>query len=368
MSAVTRPLHILHLTAGSDAGGVSRYLMESARAMQARGHRVTIAGERGTWHQLFTDSSVPWIEAPLKGHPLALRRAVWRLRRHLDGQGVALIHTHFRKSALVGRRLARQFGVPMLFTLHLTGIPMSFGHRYLSDFGDHTHAPSEMARQWLIDQARVAAANITVIPHGIDVGRFPLADSSDRHAARRQLDIAPDAPVAAFVGRFDEPKNEGWMVDLAAAARPRLPKLMVLLVGEGPREAALREAIRRADVTSMVRVLNYREPLAIYQAADVVLLPSSLEGFSLVCAEAMSVGTPVLRTRTAGTREMIVEGVTGQSVPIDRDAFIEDSIAMLGDRPALTRMGAAAARHIRDNLRLDQQVDRTLALYRRLVG
>ena len=49
-------------------------------------------------------------------------------------------------------------------------------------------------------------------------------------------------------------------------------------------------------------------------------LPASFvrrrEGFSLVCAEAMCTGLPVLRTRTAGTRELILEDQTGVSTPI----------------------------------------------------
>ena len=43
--STARPLHVLHLTAGSDAGGLSRYIYDVSLAMHEQGHRITVAGE-----------------------------------------------------------------------------------------------------------------------------------------------------------------------------------------------------------------------------------------------------------------------------------------------------------------------------------
>ena len=103
-------------------------------------------------------------------------------------------------------------------------------------------------------------------------------------------------------------------------------------------------------------------------ATDLLMLPSGREGFSLVCAEAMSVGVPVLRTRTSGVAETVVENVTGRSVPIDHDAFLNAAVVMLSDPDALARMGTAAARHVREHLTFDRQLAETVALYNRLAN
>jgi glycosyltransferase involved in cell wall biosynthesis len=63
---------------------------------------------------------------------------------------------------------------------------------------------------------------------------------------------------------------------------------------------------------------------------------------------------------------MIVENVTGRSVPIDHDAFISAAIEFLSDELSLVRMGKAAAEHIRNNFTFDRQIEHTIALYRRL--
>ena len=227
---------------------------------------------------------------------------------------------------------------------------------------------SQAARQWLVDVARVPPGRISVIRHGVDPSAFPLADAAAQQAARSMLGIDAAATVAAFVGRFDAPKNEDWMLDLAAAAADRLPGLVVLMAGEGPHERQVRNRIIEEGLSDRVRLLPYCDPLVVYQSADALLAPSALEGFSLACAEAMSVGRPVLRTQAAGAEEMIVQGVTGVSVPIDRAAFVEAALSFLADKSALASMGVAAAEHVRRHLAFDRQFEQTVSLYRRLTA
>jgi glycosyltransferase involved in cell wall biosynthesis len=128
----------------------------------------------------------------------------------------------------------------------------------------------------------------------------------------------------------------------------------------------VREQIQRLGVAERVRVLSYRPPLPLLHAADALLLPSAREGFSYACAEAMCAGIPVLRTQTSGTKELIVEGITGRSVRIDHDAFLCAAVEFLKDRPALKKMGTAAAEHIRRNFTFERQLTQTLEMYKKL--
>jgi glycosyltransferase involved in cell wall biosynthesis len=345
---------------------VSRYIFDLCTALRQRGHQCAVAGEHGAWRRLFEGADWPWLELPLKGGPVALWRSYRALRRYLAEHPVDLIHTHYRRPALVARQLARRLGVPVLFTLHLTDVPLRGMHRWLTDFGDHTHVVSDDARQWVLREGRVPPERITTIVHGVDPARFPLATPADRPAARHELGLEQDAVVAAFVGRLDHPKNEGWLLDLAAAARQRLPQLRVVLQGEGPHEAGLRQRIAREGLAPVVQLLPFGDPLPLYRAMDALLLPSEREGFPLTVAEAMSVGRPVLRTRAAGTKEAIIEGVTGRSTPIDRAQFLAAALEFLADRDGLARMGAAAAEHARTHLSFTRQVEATISLYRDL--
>jgi glycosyltransferase involved in cell wall biosynthesis len=217
--------------------------------------------------------------------------------------------------------------------------------------------------------ARVPAERITLIPHGIEASRFPVADATARATARAVLGLKPEDLVAGYVGRLDDPKNEDWLLDLAAQTRSSLPRLRILIAGDGPHEPIVRQRVVAENLSDRVRLLGRQDdPLAVYHACDALLLPSAREGFSLACAEAMCAGVPVLRTNTAGTAELIVEDITGRSVQIDRSAFLAAAERFLSDPEKLSEMGRAAARHIREHFTLERQVSETIRLYERLAG
>lgn len=366
--SLLQPLRILHLTSASETGGLSRYLLDLCGGLKQRGHHAAIAGERGGWHDRFVESRIPWINLPLRGGPLVLRQAAKDLSQYLASHPVDVLHAHYRKASLVARWAARGGRPPILYTVHLSGIPLGGPWRWLSDFGDQTHAPSQGARRWLLEKAKVPDERITVIPHGVEISRFPQRDEAAQSAARHALRLSQTATVAAFAGRLDFPKNADWMIDLAEQSRSLLHDLQIILAGDGPDAEELRRIIRHKNLVSRLRMLGERDVLPVYQAADALLLPSLREGFGLVCAEAMCVGVPVLRTRTSGTEELIVEGVTGRSVPINRKSFVAAAIEFLSDRPALATQGRAAAEYVRRNFTLDRQIDATIELYRRMQG
>ncbi|MFN4241779.1 MAG: glycosyltransferase family 4 protein [Tepidisphaerales bacterium] len=370
---MTDRLHILHLTAGSDAGGLSRYIFDLSMAMRSAGHRVEVAGERGAWHWLFERSPLPWIDLPLKGGPVALMASATRLRKRFRREGMPdVLHCHYRRPTLVAR-LLRLLGVrvPILYTLHLSDLSLSWGARLLSDFGDHTHVASTESLHWMLEQARVPRQRVTLIPHGVPLEQFPVTTAETRRAARDRFGLLEDDRVGVYVGRLDQrhPKNCHWLLDIAAAWGEReRPRLRLLLAGEGPDLPELQRRILRDGLSERVHLLGHQPPLPVYQAADLLLLPSGREGFSLVCAEALATGLPVLRTRTAGTTETVVEGVTGESTPIDRSAFVRAALGLLADPQRLAAMRPAAAAHARAHLGFDRQFADTVALYRRLAA
>jgi glycosyltransferase involved in cell wall biosynthesis len=365
-----RPLRILHLIGESDTGGLSRYLYNLCAAMHAQGHQITVAGQRGPSHELFQNAPWGWVDAPLKGGPFDLARAAMILRRYLREHPVDLLHTHYRRPTIVARYLQNAGGgrLPLLYTLHSSPVPTSGGLLGFSDFGDVIHCAASAARDWLIRDVKIAPERIVVIPHGIDINKYPLGNEELRRKARADLHLAESDRVVLFVGRLSIPKNEDWLLDLADVTRKIMPNLRVLLCGGGPHENLLRRRLEDDNLEDRVFLLGERDPVPLYHAADALMSPSYKEGFALVCAEAMSAGLPVLRTRTSGTAEMIVEGVTGRSVAIDKQAFVMTAIEFMSDLPTLRRMGQAAAQHVREHLTFDRQVRDMISLYRRLIA
>ncbi|NJL31449.1 MAG: glycosyltransferase family 4 protein [Phycisphaerales bacterium] len=334
----------MHLTGRSDTGGLFRYVSQLCDALHRQGHHPAVAGQLYETRELFANKPWPWVEIPCRGGVVAMVRALQVLQRWVDDHPVDLLHVHFRKPMFMARRVAarQRPRLPILYTLHLSGIPIHGMWRWLSDFGDHAHVASVDARDWLIEAAGVQSDKITIIPHGIDPSAFPMTTPTLRAAAREQLQINTDGPVALYVGRLEDPKNENWLLDLAATRK--VPGLQIMLAGTGPNEPAVRERISREGLQDTVKLFPFASPLPYYQAADALLLPSQIEGFSLVTIEAMSTGLPVLRTRTAGTTETIVEGVTGRSTDIEHDAFLHEALSMISNMTEMKRMGTQAQR------------------------
>src|SRR4051794_36370012 len=180
-----RPLHILHLTLGADAGGLSRYITDLSLAMHKLGHQISVAGDTGAWQWLFDSMPFPYVKIPLKGGLLAFRKSVRTMHDYLREHPVDLIHTHYRRATLLGRRLQRAQSPalqgrgsppPLLYTIHLSHISLNFPRNLFTDFGDHSHVASPEARDWLINDAHVPPERISLIPHGVDVDRFAVTD------------------------------------------------------------------------------------------------------------------------------------------------------------------------------------------------
>jgi UDP-glucose:(heptosyl)LPS alpha-1,3-glucosyltransferase len=79
-----------------------------------------------------------------------------------------------------------------------------------------------------------------------------------------------------------------------------------------------------------------RDVERLYRMADVFVLPTSYETFSLVCMEAMACGTPVVACAVGGIEDYLKDGVNGWAVPRDGAAIAATLRRILSD-PALWR-------------------------------
>lgn len=84
-----------------------------------------------------------------------------------------------------------------------------------------------------------------------------------------------------------------------------------------------------------IRWLGFRQDVAnILRQADIFLLPSVSEGFSISTVEAMMAGVPVIATRSGGPEEIIDNGVSGTLVPVRDPLAIVDAIQKMMDQSA----------------------------------
>jgi glycosyltransferase involved in cell wall biosynthesis len=225
-------------------------------------------------------------------------------------------------------------------------------------------AASELVREDLDRHYR--GVPITVIPNGVDSARFAPSIES-RRRLRRELGLSDDDVVALFVGGDWQRKGLALAIDgLAAAQRQTEVPLRLWVVGGGDPRPFIELATRRgaAEAVRFFGRVPAIEPY--YQAADLFILPSRYEGFSLVAFEAAACGLPIVATRV---------GCIGELVSDDAGVIVEGTADSVGsalrrlaaDRPWRASLGAAARR--RAELYSWGRAEReVVGLYRRLLG
>jgi glycosyltransferase involved in cell wall biosynthesis len=153
------------------------------------------------------------------------------------------------------------------------------------------------------------------------------------------------APVIGFVGRIEPRKGPLDLVRAAPAIRNALPGARIVIVGDDPYGA---DRAYTGTVKSSPEVEHHPwidNAPGLMRHLDVLVLPSYMEPFGTVLAEAMAVGTPVVATNVDGLPEVVEDGVTGRLVPPgsppDIAAAVLDVISRRGEMGAAARVSAA---------------------------
>jgi glycosyltransferase involved in cell wall biosynthesis len=124
------------------------------------------------------------------------------------------------------------------------------------------------------------------IANGVDSDTFHPASEAERARLRAQLGGDPGRPLLIFAGRFVEKKGLQILHRLAQ----ELPAAHWVFAGWGPLDPS-RWCLPNVSVRGG---LSQAQLVPLYQAADLLVLPSVGEGFPLVVQEAMACGTPAL--------------------------------------------------------------------------
>ena len=202
---------------------------------------------------------------------------------------------------------------------------------------------------------------VRLTPNGVDVQRF-APDAGSRNRLRREEAVAPGVLVALFVGGDWERKGLDLAIGGVAAARDRGAQVQLWVIGRG-QESRFAELAKRAGVAERVHFFGARADVArFYQAADVFVLPTAYETFSLVAHEAAASGLPVVASIVSGIEDLV--GAEAAGILVSRaPQAVGDALARLATDTALREVMGAEGRRRTAGMTWDHSVATVLSLY-----
>lgn len=156
---------------------------------------------------------------------------------------------------------------------------------------------------------------------------------------------APSRNVVFGIGRLDTYKGFDLLIEAFKSARERNRDWTLEIWGDGPAKPGLEELIKRLGLAQAVFLRGLTtEPADQLRSAGIFVLPSRYEGFSLVIAEALACGLPVISFDCqSGPREILSDGRYGALVPPGNvEALSEAMSRLMADEGERKRLSAAA--------------------------
>jgi glycosyltransferase involved in cell wall biosynthesis len=149
-----------------------------------------------------------------------------------------------------------------------------------------------------------------------------------------------------------------------------VPDVTLVLVGDGPEDAALRRQAQRLDIVERVVFLGFRTDIPeLLSSCDLFVLPSMLEGLPLSILEAMAAGRAVVATTVGGIPEAVENGITGVLVPPrDPSALAKAIRNLLADPLLASRMGAAGKARVNQHFSVTAMTQRVAQTYLEVLG
>jgi glycosyltransferase involved in cell wall biosynthesis len=284
------------------------------------------------------------------GCPLFSLTLLWSMNGIIRRNALDMIHVH---SGSGGVFLLRKPACPVLVTAH---------HTYRQE-ARTVYAASPLRRNWknlmalfeahtyrLADRITCVSADTKdelINAYGIDPSKIRVVENAidiDRYAKLPQLQRAENTIL--YVGRIEPRKGVWTLIESLALLVKTNPDVRLRLAGANLLGDALPGYLKRMNIADRVSVLGRLHESMLdleLSVATVIVIPSIVEGFGLIAAQAMAAGCCVIASDCPGLRSVVTHEQTGLLFKTGDAASCAAALKRLIDEPALrTRLSAAA--------------------------
>lgn len=306
----------------------------------------------------------------LRGVP----RDFWDLRRYVNANRIRIIHSTDRpRNALYSVMLGKVSGAKSIVHVHVKwSEAYSRAARWAVQEADAIFSISKYVAGTVVEMGR-PRQDIHIVPNAIDATRWD--PSTDGASFRRELGIAPDAPLLASVSRLFWWKGQRELLQAFELSRRERPDMKLVIVGEdAPGHSSFTRQLKglaeALGVAEHVIFTGARSDIPrVMAACDVFTLPSFEEPFGLVFLEAMAMQRAVVAIDNGGTPEVVEHGRTGLlSPPWDVPALAANISRLVGDPELRRRFGEHGRQRVLDHFNAPRMARDAAAAYEAVLG
>jgi len=211
---------------------------------------------------------------------------------------------------------------------------------------------SEHSKRDMVRFYGVKPEQIHVVPDGVDTRLFRPIQSQEVLADWRRRKLGSDLPFILYVGKPTERRNLSRLVQAFAElkAKDGIPHKLLIVGADQPGRSPFREVVASLGLQKEVIVLGYTthtDLSLIYNASDLLVYPSSYEGFGMPVLEAMACGTPVIALNNTAFPEFaggVAHLIENAQVPTLR----REILAVLNDPVWRAQMAEAGPKRAAD--------------------
>jgi glycosyltransferase involved in cell wall biosynthesis len=206
-----------------------------------------------------------------------------------------------------------------------------------------------------------------VIYNGFDFGR--LKNLKSKVTIRNQLKIGPDEKLIGMAGAFSDKKDYRTYFRAAQILLSKNRKLVFLAMGRGTDGSESLNLIDK-EYRDHFRLLGRTSGIESYiNALDISVLATFTEGISNFILESMALEKPVVATVGGGTREIVVDMVTGFLVESGNPEKLAEKLEMLLNDPQLCEnTGKAGKERVQNSFSIGKMIDRYVILYNNILA
>ena len=302
-------MRVLHVVAALNRGGAETWLVDVLRRTDRTQFQVDVLTQGD--HPAALDDAVRATGASIIPGPATKRPWSYgaRFRQLMRDHGpYDAVHVHMHHFSGLVLRSAAQAGIPVRIVhshSDTRGIDsrahaarrvyLRLSERWVRQYSTRGLAVSRHAAASLFGEQWESDPRISVIYCGIDLKKF-TGPSIGRAAYRTRLGVPPDARVFGHIGRFAEPKNHVFLIEIFKEIAVLEPDAWFVLAGDGPLRTQIQAGLERAGISCHTLLLGMRSdvPEILTGLIDTLVFPSLWEGLPITLIESQAAGVPAL--------------------------------------------------------------------------